>query len=48
VEGAGRSVWYDRRLRKAEAGGSNPPRSTTTASFNTFVNFAGILKDINR
>jgi hypothetical protein len=25
---AGRSVWYDRRLRKAEAGGSNPPRST--------------------
>ena len=26
---AGRSVWYDRRVRNAEAGGSNPPRSTT-------------------
>ena len=25
---AGRSVWYDRRLRKAEAAGSNPARST--------------------
>ncbi len=25
---AGRSVWYDRRLRKAEAEGSNPARST--------------------
>jgi hypothetical protein len=24
---AGRSVWYDRRLRKAEAAGSNPARS---------------------
>ncbi len=27
---AGRSVWYDRRLRKAEAAGSNPARSTET------------------
>ncbi len=26
---AGRSVWHDRRLRKAEAAGSNPARSTT-------------------
>jgi post-segregation antitoxin (ccd killing protein) len=26
---AGRSVWYDRRVRNAEVGGSNPPRSTT-------------------
>ena len=26
---AGRSVWYDRRLRKAEAAGSNPARSTS-------------------
>ena len=25
---AGRSVWHDRRLRKAEAAGSNPARST--------------------
>ena len=25
---AGRSVWYDRRLRKAEVAGSNPARST--------------------
>jgi hypothetical protein len=28
AERAGRSVWYDRRLRKAEAAGSNPARST--------------------
>jgi integrase len=26
---AGRSVWYDRRLRKAEVAGSNPARSTS-------------------
>ena len=26
--GAGGSVWYERRLRKAEAAGSNPARST--------------------
>ncbi len=25
---AGRSVWYDRRVRNAEAAGSNPARST--------------------
>jgi hypothetical protein len=25
---AGSSVWYERRLRKAEAAGSNPARST--------------------
>ena len=25
---AGRSGWYDRHLRKAEAAGSNPARST--------------------
>jgi integrase len=27
---AGRSVWYDRRVRNAEAAGSNPARSTFT------------------
>ena len=26
---AGSSVWYERRLRKAEAAGSNPARSTS-------------------
>ena len=26
--GAGGSVWYERRLRKAEVAGSNPARST--------------------
>jgi hypothetical protein len=30
LERAGRSVWYDRRLRKAEAAGSNPAQSTST------------------
>jgi hypothetical protein len=29
---AGRSVWYDRRVRNAEAAGSNPARSTFTTA----------------
>ncbi len=29
---AGRSVRYDRRVRNAEVGGSNPPRSTKNNS----------------
>ena len=32
IQWAGRSVWYDRRSRTAEAGGSNPPRSTFQAA----------------
>ena len=35
---AGRSVWYDRRVRNAEAAGSNPARSTTTVAPNTSTN----------
>ena len=30
AERAGRSVWYDRRVRNAEAAGSNPARSIET------------------
>ena len=33
---AGRSVWYDRRVRNAEAGGSNPPRSTSAVLKNHY------------
>ena len=31
VQRAGSSVWYERRLRKAEAAGSNPARSTKSS-----------------
>jgi hypothetical protein len=31
---AGRSVWYDRRVRNAEAAGSNPARSTNFKASN--------------
>jgi hypothetical protein len=34
---AGRSAWHDRRVRNAEAAGSNPARSTTTFERNSTV-----------
>jgi|WetSurMetagenome_2_1015567.scaffolds.fasta_scaffold149517_2 hypothetical protein len=33
---AGRSAWYDRRVRNAEAAGSNPARSTFTLARPSF------------
>lgn len=41
---AGRSVWYDRRVRNAEAAGSNPARSTKNQSFRYIVNQKNIFK----
>jgi hypothetical protein len=35
--GAGRSVWYDRRVRNAEAAGSNPARSTSSLTPQLFL-----------
>ena len=42
-KGAGRSVRYDRRVRNAEAAGSNPARSTFTpaAPFLSHSNISG-------
>ena len=39
AEGAGRSVWYDRRVRNAEAAGSNPARSTELFRWNQPIDY---------
>jgi hypothetical protein len=46
---AGRSVWYDRRVRNAEAAGSNPARSTTfNASFSNSPSYSNPFQSNNR
>jgi hypothetical protein len=40
---AGRSVWYDRRVRNAEAAGSNPARSTLTPAHPFFEETLSVI-----